>query len=388
SSYDEPVFTSPPAPTPPDSTPLSPPSVNAVSTAADNVTLSWTGVEGAAGYNIYRSTSIDGPFDLIDDSPFDGTSYSDIGLSATTYYYKVATVNEEGVESDHSEMFSVSIEEVATREPIPPTVTPPSEPVPSPEVTAPIESPIPSSQSGDVAAPHIPPPVGSTTTTTNVALWGTIGVVPAAATVVAVLWKKGVFRGRARLETAIAIERPAITPATEIDLMGKSIDNMSPSVARESRLFTASTFAAGKVMEPETKRESTALQSEPEPTEVKVMPMLELKSEPEPTEVKVMPMLELKSELDTQLKDYFEAIDKMQEVEVAEKYLDEPMKYADGGTRQKKKSRKQKQKAKQSRRARMQKQKSRKQSRRARMQKQKSRKQKQKAKQSRRARKR
>ena len=323
SSYNEPVSTSPPAPT--DSTPLSPPSINVVSTSADNVTLSWTVVEGAVGYNIYRSNSPDGPFDLINHSPLDGTSYSDTGLSATTYYYKVATVDEEGVESDHSKMFSVSIEEVVTQEPIPPSITPPSEPVPSPEVTTPIESPIPSTQSGDIVAANIPSSLGSTIMTTNVALWGSIGVVPAAATVVAVLWKKGVFRGRARLETATEIERQTVTPATEVDLMGKITDNTSPTVARESRLFTASTFAAGKVMEPDTKREPTALESEPEPTEEKIMPMLELKSE-----------------LDIRLKEYFEAIDKVQEEEAVETYLDEPMKYADGGTKQMQRARKHK----------------------------------------------
>jgi len=305
------------------------------------VVLSWTAVQGAAGYNIYRSTSIDGPFGPINDSPVNGTSYSDIGLSATTYYYKVATVDEEGIESDHSKMFSVNIEEIVTQEPIPPSITSPSEPVPSPEVTTPIESPIPSSPSGDIAVPHIPPPMGSTTMTTNVALWGTIGVVPAAATVVAILWKKGVFRGRTRLETATAIERQTVTPVTEIDLMGKNIDNMSSSVARESRLFTASTFAADKVMEPETKRESTALETEPEPAEEKMMPMLELKSEP-----------------DTKLKEYFEAIDKVQEAGVDEEYPDKAKQNADGGRKQKQKARKQ------SRRAR--KQKARKQSRRVR----------------------
>ncbi|HLE34957.1 MAG TPA: hypothetical protein VI698_03610, partial [Nitrososphaerales archaeon] len=349
SSYNESDSTSASAPTPTDSTPLSPPSeINVVSTSANNVTFSWDPVHGAAGYNIYRSSSPDDPFDLINDSLVSGTTYSDAELSATTrYYYKVTAVDKEGVESDHSLVISIKTGKIVIPEP----VTPPSEPAPQ-EANTPLESPSVSSPSASnpvpaadkfIAASPTPP---RTEFTTNTVLLGSI-VVPVAATAVVLLWKKGVFRGRTRMETATEIETETIAPTwTEMKPENKDTDNTSPSIAEEPRLVTTSTVAAPQCKEPDIMREFVGAESEAEPkeTEVKVVPMLELKSEPEAeqTEVKIMPMLELKSEPDTKLKEYFEAIDKEQEAISGEKYRDKAEEYADTGRKQSRRARKQK----------------------------------------------
>ena len=375
----------------PDSTTLSPPSeINVVSTSVDNIILSWIPVKGATGYNIYRSSSPDGPFDLINSSVVSRSRYSDVGLSAaTTYYYKIATFDL--VESDHSKVISVRTEEAVI--PVPATPTPES----TEEITKSLESPtLPSPSvsnpvpSGDkvIAASPTPP---NSALTTNTVLLGSI-VVPVAATAVVLIWKKGAFRGRARMETATEIEPENMAPISiEMKPENKDIDNKSPTIAEEPLLVTTPTAVAAQREKPDVWREFVASESEVEQTEVKAMPMLELKSEDEAgqtempmpelksepeseeTEVKMMsmmevksmpeaqtavPMLEPKSEVDTKLKEYFETVDRMQEAVTDDNYLYEVKKHADVG-------RKQKQKAKQNRRARKQKQKA-KQNRRAR----------------------
>ena len=64
---------------------------------ASSVSLSWSSVSGASSYRIYRSTGSDGPYSQTGASY--STSYTDSGLSAGTYYYKVSTVSSSGTES-------------------------------------------------------------------------------------------------------------------------------------------------------------------------------------------------------------------------------------------------------------------------------------------------
>jgi len=56
------------------------------------VALTWSAVTGASGYQVYRSTSLNGPFTLVS-SPTT-TNYTDTGLSnkSIAYYYTVAAV--------------------------------------------------------------------------------------------------------------------------------------------------------------------------------------------------------------------------------------------------------------------------------------------------------
>jgi len=64
------------------------------STSKKSVTLAWTASKGATGYNVYRASNIDGPYNKLEASPIDNTRFTDIGLTAdTAYYYKISAVN-------------------------------------------------------------------------------------------------------------------------------------------------------------------------------------------------------------------------------------------------------------------------------------------------------
>ena len=79
-----------------------PPS-NLTATADDSkVTLSWTAVDGAAGYNVKRSTTAGGPYTTIATNVPD-TSYIDTTVTnGTTYYYVVTAVDSSSNASDNS----------------------------------------------------------------------------------------------------------------------------------------------------------------------------------------------------------------------------------------------------------------------------------------------
>jgi hypothetical protein len=73
------------------------------------ITLAWDAVDGAAGYNVYRSDSAEGIYVKVTSSPVTGTSYLDTGLSAeTTYYYKVSAANAGGAGSVMSTAVAVT----------------------------------------------------------------------------------------------------------------------------------------------------------------------------------------------------------------------------------------------------------------------------------------
>jgi hypothetical protein len=76
---------------------------NLTTTAGDSqVTLSWTAVDGAVGYNVKRSTTAGGPYTTIATN-VTGTSYVDNAvINGTKYYYVVTAVDSNGIESANS----------------------------------------------------------------------------------------------------------------------------------------------------------------------------------------------------------------------------------------------------------------------------------------------
>jgi peptidase C25-like protein/VCBS repeat protein/fibronectin type III domain protein len=82
------------------------PTALVASGAQSSISLKWThsAVPDLAGYNVYRSTAVGGPFSKVNTVPTDRTSYyRDEGLSPLTrYYYKVSAVDSSGNESPQS----------------------------------------------------------------------------------------------------------------------------------------------------------------------------------------------------------------------------------------------------------------------------------------------
>jgi len=71
-----------------------------------SITLSWSAVTGATGYNVYRSTSAYGTYSYVTSTS--STSYTNTGLSSgTTYYFKVSAYNNSG-ESAQSQYYSAT----------------------------------------------------------------------------------------------------------------------------------------------------------------------------------------------------------------------------------------------------------------------------------------
>ena len=64
------------------------------------IDIAWSAVAGAANYNIYRATTMGGPYNLIAQGVVtDFAAYADLGLTnGITYYYVVTSVTN-GVES-------------------------------------------------------------------------------------------------------------------------------------------------------------------------------------------------------------------------------------------------------------------------------------------------
>lgn len=75
------------------------------------VNLSWTAsTTDGVGYYIYRGTVTGGPYVKLNSSPVDTTSFMDTGIaSGQTYYYVVAAVDANGIESSPSNQVSASI---------------------------------------------------------------------------------------------------------------------------------------------------------------------------------------------------------------------------------------------------------------------------------------
>lgn len=77
--------------------PAAPTNVSALAKSSNDIEISWTASEDATGYNVYRSDSADGNYSKVNTQLITETSFQNSGLSeSTTYYYKVAAVNDAG----------------------------------------------------------------------------------------------------------------------------------------------------------------------------------------------------------------------------------------------------------------------------------------------------
>ena len=82
--------------------PSVPAGLTAAAISTSSITVTWTAVSGATGYNVYRATSNGGSYTKINASVLATNSYTNTGLTAgKTYFYKVTAVNAGG-ESDRS----------------------------------------------------------------------------------------------------------------------------------------------------------------------------------------------------------------------------------------------------------------------------------------------
>ena len=83
-----------------------------VQTTQHTVSLSWTAsVSSVVGYNVYRGTQHSGPYPVsLTSSPHAGTTFTDSTVqSGITYYYVVAAVDANHLESEYSNEVSAVI---------------------------------------------------------------------------------------------------------------------------------------------------------------------------------------------------------------------------------------------------------------------------------------
>jgi len=79
---------------------IAPPTNVQTSCGDGQINLTWSAPVGAAGYNIYRSTTSGSGYELLNAMPVGDTNYIDSGLNdGTTYYYVVTALNGNGQES-------------------------------------------------------------------------------------------------------------------------------------------------------------------------------------------------------------------------------------------------------------------------------------------------
>jgi hypothetical protein len=80
-----------------------------VSSVGDKeVGLSWTLLDAAESYNVYRSTTSGGPYTLVGSTNSSTTSYTDVSVDNNTTYYYVVTAANSGIESIYSNEVSAT----------------------------------------------------------------------------------------------------------------------------------------------------------------------------------------------------------------------------------------------------------------------------------------
>lgn len=89
--------------------PSTPSGFAAAASSTTAIALSWTAIDGATGYDIYRSSTSGGTFSRLGSEPTVSSgatvTYSDTGLTASTaYYYKISAINDAGESAATSEV--------------------------------------------------------------------------------------------------------------------------------------------------------------------------------------------------------------------------------------------------------------------------------------------
>jgi hypothetical protein len=90
------------------------PTAPAGQVSGQGVTLSWGASSDAnggvvAGYNVYRSTTPNGPYTKVNTSPITSTQYADNTVQSGTYYYVIRSVDSDGYESPGTLEMTVTI---------------------------------------------------------------------------------------------------------------------------------------------------------------------------------------------------------------------------------------------------------------------------------------
>ncbi|WP_046226563.1 PBP1A family penicillin-binding protein [Paenibacillus dauci] len=133
-NFDAPKVTEPVQPVQPvEEEPETPKVVTGLSASYDQdnqaVALSWSGVEGASGYTVYRKESTESKFTAIS-SGSSGTSLQDGSITpGATYEYYVTATTADGGESDASDTVQITVDQ-AQEEPVEPPVDNPDGVVP------------------------------------------------------------------------------------------------------------------------------------------------------------------------------------------------------------------------------------------------------------------
>ena len=89
-----------------------------LSWSASNVMLLWDAPSGAtvAGYNVYRATTMGGPYTKLNTAIVTATSYVDMNTPSSVVFYTVKSVNSTGIESNPTSELRVDL-----TQPPPPT---------------------------------------------------------------------------------------------------------------------------------------------------------------------------------------------------------------------------------------------------------------------------
>ncbi|WP_153796603.1 fibronectin type III domain-containing protein, partial [Foetidibacter luteolus] len=92
-----------------DGTPSSPTNLVASGISKTQIKLDWTGTAENSGYQVWRSTSLNGSYSLLGTVGTNVTTYTNNGLSAgSSYYYKVRTITGANVYSAYSNVAAAS----------------------------------------------------------------------------------------------------------------------------------------------------------------------------------------------------------------------------------------------------------------------------------------
>ena len=130
-----------------------PQNLTASAAGPSTIDLAWTGVSGAAGYLVQRSSNGMSNWGTVDVTSSGQTTYDDTGLSAsTTYFYRIEATNSAGTSTPSNIASATTLAApVVPPAPVPPPpVPPPPAPVPPPPAPVPPPPVPPAPPAGDI----------------------------------------------------------------------------------------------------------------------------------------------------------------------------------------------------------------------------------------------